>query len=65
MLHGHGVPAPDAGTRLMKLFLQHTVPGNPHPRLNLINDLSNEELAGMIGSVRVVVSRYLQQLKTV
>ncbi len=53
----------DTGTRLMKLFLQHTVKGNPHPRLNLINDLSNEELASMIGSVRVVVSRYLQKLK--
>ncbi|GBD97576.1 cAMP receptor protein [bacterium BMS3Abin06] len=53
----------DTGTRLMKLFLQHTVQSNPRPRLNLINDLSNEELAGMIGSVRVVVSRYLQKLK--
>ena len=53
----------DTGTRLMKLFLQHTVQDNPHPRLKLINDLSNEELASMIGSVRVVVSRYMQKLK--
>ena len=53
----------DTGTRLMKLFLQHTVQDNPHPRLELINDLSNEELAGMIGSVRAVVSRYMQKLK--
>ncbi|MEC4675528.1 MAG: Crp/Fnr family transcriptional regulator [Nitrospirota bacterium] len=53
----------DTGTRLIKLFLQHTVQSNPRPRLNLINDLSNEELASMIGSVRVVVSRYLQKLK--
>ncbi len=53
----------DTGTRLIKLFLQHTVQSNPSPRLNLINDLSNEELASMIGSVRVVVSRYLQKLK--
>ncbi|GBE40217.1 cAMP receptor protein [bacterium BMS3Bbin09] len=53
----------DTGTRLMKLLLQHTVQGNPRPRLKLINDLSNEELAGMIGSVRVVVNRYMQKLK--
>ncbi|GBD97625.1 MAG TPA: Crp/Fnr family transcriptional regulator [Nitrospirae bacterium] len=53
----------DTSTRLMKLFLQHTVQSNPRPRLNLINDLSNEELACMIGSVRVVVSRHVQELK--
>ncbi|NIA30522.1 MAG: helix-turn-helix domain-containing protein [Actinobacteria bacterium] len=53
----------DTGTRLMKLFLRHTVQDNPHPRLKLINDLSNEEFAGMIGSVRVVVNRYMQELK--
>ena len=53
----------DTGTRLMKLFLQHTVLDNPRHRLKLINDLSNEELAGMIESVRVVVSRYMQKLK--
>ncbi len=53
----------DTGTRLMKLFLKHTVQNNPSPNLQLINDLSNEELAGMIGSVRVVVNRYMQQLK--
>ncbi|MEC4684920.1 MAG: Crp/Fnr family transcriptional regulator [Nitrospirota bacterium] len=53
----------DTGTRLVKLFLQHTVPGNPHPRLRLIHDLSNEDLASMIGSVRAVVNRYLQKLR--
>ncbi len=53
----------DTGTRLAKLLLRHTTQGSPHPRLRLINDLSHEELAGMIGSVRVVVSRYLQGLK--
>ena len=53
----------DTGTRLVKLFLQHTVQGNPYPRLRLIHDLSHEELAGMIGSVRAVVNRYLQKLK--
>ena len=53
----------DTGTRLVKLFLQHAVPGNPHPRLRLIHDLSNEDLAGMIGSVRAVVNRYLQKLR--
>ncbi len=53
----------DTGTRLMKLFLQHTVHGNPGPGLTLIKDLSHEEFAGMIGSVRVVVNRYVQKLK--
>ena len=53
----------DTGTRLMKLLLNHTVQDNPYPNLKLINDLSNEELAGMIGSVRVVVNRYMQKLK--
>ena len=53
----------DTGTRLMKLFLKHTVQNNPYPNLKLINDLSNEELAGMIGTVRVVVNRYMQKLK--
>ena len=53
----------DTETRLAKLFLQHTTQSNPHPRLKLIHDLSNEELASMIGSVRVVVNRHLQELK--
>ncbi len=53
----------DTGTRLVKLFLQHAVPDDPSPRLKLIHDLSHEELAGMVGSVRAVVNRYLQRLK--
>ncbi len=53
----------DTGTRLAKLLLMHTTQDTSYPRLKLIHDLSHEELAGMIGSVRVVVSRYLQDLK--
>jgi len=53
----------DTETRLLKLFLQHTIQSNPHPRLKLICDLSHEELASMIGSVRTVVNRHLQELK--
>lgn len=53
----------DTGTRLMKLFLHHTDKNISHPYLKLIHDLSHEELAKMIGSVRVVVNRYLQILK--
>ncbi|NOZ25928.1 MAG: Crp/Fnr family transcriptional regulator [Nitrospirae bacterium] len=53
----------DTETRLLKLLLQHTVQSNPHPRLRLIYDRSHEELANMIGSVRTVVNRHLQELK--
>jgi CRP/FNR family cyclic AMP-dependent transcriptional regulator len=53
----------DTGTRLLKLFLYHTDKNISHPYLKLIHDLSHEELAKMIGSVRVVVNRYLQILK--
>ncbi|GMT46590.1 MAG: Crp/Fnr family transcriptional regulator [bacterium] len=53
----------DTETRLTKLFLQHTTQSNPHPRLKLICDFSHEELASMIGSVRTVVNRHLQELK--
>lgn len=53
----------DTGTRLVKLFLNHIVHDDHHPRLRLIHDFTNEELASMIGSVRVVVNRYMQKLK--
>lgn len=53
----------DTGTRLVKLFLQHAVQDDPSPKLKLIHDLSHEELAAMVGSVRAVVNRYLQTLK--
>ncbi|HEC97005.1 MAG TPA: Crp/Fnr family transcriptional regulator [Nitrospirae bacterium] len=54
----------DTETRLAKLFLQHTTQSsNPHPGLKLIYDFSHEELASMIGSVRTVVNRHLQEFK--
>jgi CRP-like cAMP-binding protein len=53
----------DTETRLAKLFLQHTTQSNPHLRLKLIYDFSHEELASMIGSVRTVVNRHLQEFK--
>ena len=53
----------DTSTRLIKLFLEHTTDDTPRPKLKLIHDLSHEELAFMIGSVRVVVNRHLQKLK--
>jgi CRP/FNR family cyclic AMP-dependent transcriptional regulator len=53
----------DTGTRLMKLFLEHTVQANPKTRLRLIHDLPQEELASMIGTVREVVNRYLHNLR--
>ena len=53
----------DTATRLAKLILRHVDHENLQQELKLINDLSNEELAGMIGSVRVVVNRHLIKLK--
>ncbi len=53
----------DTATRLSKLILRHVDHENQQQELKLINDLSNEELASMIGSVRVVVNRHLIELK--
>jgi CRP/FNR family transcriptional regulator len=52
----------DTLTRLVHLIIRHTHPGH-QPELELIHDLSHEELAGMIGSVRAVVNRHLQNFK--
>jgi len=54
----------DTATRLAKLILRHLDhESQQQQELKLINDLSNEELASMIGSVRVVVNRHLIKLK--
>lgn len=51
----------DTETRLAKLFLRHLAPDNQgHHNITLINDLSHEVIAEMIGSVRAVVNRQLQ-----
>jgi len=53
----------DTSTRLMKLLLKNIDLKNPVKELGLLQKLSHEEIASMIGSVRAVVNRYLQQLK--
>ena len=53
----------DTEARLARLILRHLVPDNLPNDINLINDLSQETLASMIGSVRVVVTRHLQKWK--
>lgn len=51
----------DISTRLAKLILNN-INSESH-QLELINDLSNEELANLIGSTRAVVNRHLQEFK--
>ena len=55
----------DTETRLARLILRHvdSTTTEQHVTPRLINDLSHESLAEMIGSVRVVVNRQLQHWK--
>ena len=53
----------DTEARLARLVLRHLVPDSSPQKIELINDLSQETLASMIGSVRVVVTRHLQHWK--
>jgi CRP/FNR family transcriptional regulator, cyclic AMP receptor protein len=53
----------DTETRLARLILRHLTASSPVHGLNLINDLSKEALASMIGSVRVVVTQHVQRWK--
>jgi len=53
----------DTSTRLIKLLLKNLDLTKPVKELGLLQKLSHEEIASMIGSVRAVVNRYLQQLK--
>lgn len=52
----------DISSRLTRLILNHI--NQDSQELELINDLSNEELANLIGSTRAVVNRHLQDLKS-
>ncbi|MFP7755916.1 Crp/Fnr family transcriptional regulator [Thermodesulfobacteriota bacterium B35] len=58
----------DTITRLARLILHYVDPehrssaGHNYP-VRLINDLSHDALASMVGTVRTVVNRHLQQLK--
>ena len=51
----------DITTRLARLFLSNI--NKESRKLENINDLSNEELANLIGSTRAVVNRHLQEFK--
>ncbi len=51
----------DISTRLAKLILKNI--NSESKKLEMINDLSNEELANLIGSTRAVVNRHLQEFK--
>ena len=51
----------DTSTRFIKLLLNHFDPKSA--KLKLIHDLPHEEIASMIGTVRHVVNRHIQELK--
>jgi len=51
----------DTEARLARLILRNMVPDKMVQEVTLINDLSQETLAAMIGSVRVVVTRHLSK----
>jgi len=53
----------DTEARLARLILRNLVDDESPQEVRLINDLSQETLAAMIGSVRVVVTRHLQKWK--
>ena len=55
----------DTNTRLAKLILDHTYPekDDEHHPVKLINNLSHESLAELIGTVRSVVSTQMHKLK--
>ncbi len=53
----------DTSTRLMKLLLKNLDLSSPVKHLGLLHNLPHEEIASMIGTVRHVVNRHLQQLK--
>ncbi|MRI57983.1 MAG: cyclic nucleotide-binding protein [Epsilonproteobacteria bacterium] len=51
----------DTSTRFIKLLLNHFDPKTA--KLKLIHDLPHEEIASLIGTVRHVVNRHIQELK--
>lgn len=51
----------DISTRLARLILSNI--NSESKKLELINDLSNEELANLIGTTRAVINRHLQEFK--
>lgn len=53
----------DTSTRLMKLILRNLDLKDPLRHLGLLQNLPHDEIASLIGTVRHVVNRHLQQLK--
>jgi CRP-like cAMP-binding protein len=53
----------DTNVRLARLILRHVAPDRSETAPRPIDDLSHETLASLIGSVRVVVNRHIQELK--
>jgi CRP-like cAMP-binding protein len=53
----------DVYQRIIRLFAKYIDENSINPKLRLIENLSHEEIASMIGSVRKVVNRTLQKLK--
>ncbi len=53
----------DVYQRIIHLFARFVDNSESKPKLKLIENLSHEELASMVGSVRKVVNRSLQKLK--
>jgi CRP/FNR family cyclic AMP-dependent transcriptional regulator len=53
----------DVYNRLLRLIARNVDKTKNITKLNLINNLSHEELASLVGSVRKVVNRNLQKLK--
>jgi CRP-like cAMP-binding protein len=53
----------DVYNRLLRLIARNVDKTKKVTRLNLIDNLSHEELASLVGSVRKVVNRNLQKLK--
>ncbi|CAN5237844.1 hypothetical protein BH23BAC2_BH23BAC2_21690 [soil metagenome] len=51
----------DISTRILKLLIKNV--NKESNRLGVIGDLSNKEIAYLIGSTRAVVNRHLQKLK--
>ena len=53
----------DVYQRIVRLFAKYVDDNSKYPKLGIIENLSHEELASMVGSVRKVVNRALQKLK--
>ena len=53
----------DVYHRIIHLFAKYIDQNTTNPKLKIIENLSHEELASMVGSVRKVVNRALQKMK--